>query len=128
MRHYKDCFVVPMLKKFIWTPRNDRKNKWFYLKAEFFDAVYLQQNGYDPIDAACSPERQNYIFKKIYNFLFQQLTFKDKAEAREFFHKLRQLYIDWNYIEWQSGKFKEQEKVIDKHIESGMKVESETEA
>jgi len=30
-----------------------------YLKSEFLDAVYLQQNSFDPVDAAVSPSRQN---------------------------------------------------------------------
>ena len=29
-----------------------------YQKGELLDAVYLQQNSFDPIDAACPPERQ----------------------------------------------------------------------
>ena len=29
-----------------------------YQKGELLDSVYLQQNSFDPIDAACSPDRQ----------------------------------------------------------------------
>ncbi len=92
-----------------------------YLKAEFLDAVYLQQNGFDPVDAACSPERQNYVFKKIYDILLQAFGLADKPKAREFFNKLRQLFIDWNYKEFNSSDFKNQEKEIDKHLQSGTK-------
>ncbi|KPA14880.1 ATP synthase subunit A, partial [Candidatus Magnetomorum sp. HK-1] len=33
-----------------------------YLKGDFFDAVYLQQNAFDKVDEATSAERQKYIF------------------------------------------------------------------
>jgi len=33
-----------------------------YLKSDYFDEVYLQQNGFDEVDAQCSPERQKYVF------------------------------------------------------------------
>jgi len=98
-----------------------------YLKSEFLDSVYLQQNGFDPIDAACSPERQNYVFKKIYQILIQKFNFKDKQDARSFFYTLRQLFIDWNYTKWDSPEFKEQEKKIDTHIRSGLKDEKNEE-
>ena len=34
-----------------------------YQKGELLDAVYLQQNSFDPIDAACPPERQINFMK-----------------------------------------------------------------
>ena len=93
-----------------------------HLKAEFLDSVYLQQNGYDPIDAACSPERQNHVFKKIHDILLRKFELEDKERAREFFYTLRQLFIDWNYKKWESSEFKNQEKEIDKHLETGIRV------
>ena len=33
-----------------------------YLKGEFLDAVYLQQNSFDPVDASVVPERQRRTF------------------------------------------------------------------
>ena len=90
-----------------------------YMKAEFLDSVYLQQNGFDPVDAACSPERQNYIFGEIFNILIMEFHLKDKSYARTYFHELRQLFIDWNFIGWQSDEFKEQEKKIEEHLAKG---------
>ena len=37
-----------------------------YLKAEFFDFVYLQQNAFDPVDEATPKERQMYVYDFIY--------------------------------------------------------------
>ena len=87
-----------------------------YLKSEFLDSVYLQQNGFDPIDAATSPERQTYVFKKINDILKKDIPFDDKDRARKFFYELRQNFIDWNYMEFKSDDFKQQEKTIDELI------------
>ncbi|MBD3377573.1 V-type ATP synthase subunit A [candidate division KSB1 bacterium] len=87
-----------------------------YLKSEFLDGVYLQQNAFDPVDAACSPERQKYVSEKIHNILKTHFHFDDKEDARNFFYDLRQKFIDWNYIAMDSEDFKKQEKKIDDTI------------
>ncbi len=79
------------------------------LKSEFLDSVYLQQNSFDPVDAAVSVERQNYVFDKVFEILGSGFDLKDKEEARHFFNQLRQYFIDWNYSEWESDDFKENE-------------------
>ncbi len=88
-----------------------------YLKAGFLDNVYLQQNGFDPVDASTSRERQEYVFKKVFDVLQVSYKFESKGRARDFFHKLRSFFIDWNYKEWKSEEFKKQEKKIDSFIE-----------
>ena len=88
-----------------------------YLKSEFVDAVYLQQNGFDPVDAATSPERQNHVAEIVNGILAKDFDFNDKEEARTFFYDLRQKFIDWNYMEYESDDFKQQEKVITDLIE-----------
>src|SRR6056297_1030208 len=80
-----------------------------YLKSEFLDSVYLQQNSFDPVDAAVSVERQNYVFDMVFEILGSGFELKDKEEARHFFNQLRQYFIDWNYSEWESDDFKENE-------------------
>lgn len=92
-----------------------------YLKSDYFDEVYLQQNGFDEVDAQCSPERQKYVFEKIQNILHSDLEFDTKKSARTFFNKLRQLTIDWNYIEKDTDQFVEKEKDIDQHLDSNKK-------
>jgi V/A-type H+-transporting ATPase subunit A len=83
-----------------------------YLKSEFLDAVYLQQNGFDEVDAATSPERQNYVTDKINAILRKEFSLEGKEQARSFFHDLRQKFIDWNYMEMDSEDFKKQDKAI----------------
>ncbi|MDR1096025.1 MAG: V-type ATP synthase subunit A, partial [Spirochaetaceae bacterium] len=76
-----------------------------YLKGDFLDAVYLQQNSFDEIDAAASPERQKHTFGHILRILGSNFTFKDKEEARVWFNGLRQKFIDFNYSPWQGDRF-----------------------
>jgi V/A-type H+-transporting ATPase subunit A len=84
-----------------------------YLKSEFLDAVYFQQNSFDEIDAACSVERQTYTFKKVLMVMASDFDLKDKDEARAFFNQLRKTFGDWNYVEFKSDKFNSLEKEID---------------
>ena len=57
-----------------------------YLKGEFFDFVYLQQNAFDAVDEATTKDRQEYVFNFIYRrILNNEFDFKDKEEALRFF-------------------------------------------
>ncbi len=88
-----------------------------HLKAEWLDSIYLQQNSFDAVDAFTSLERQRHVFDLILTILKAQLTFPDKAAARSFFNNLRQKFIDWNYLEWQSAGFEEKEREIREFLE-----------
>ena len=77
------------------------------------DAVYFQQNGFDPVDASTAAERQEYVFSRIVkNILQKEFSFSDKENARHFFYNLRQLFIDWNYKKWKTKEFSKQEDKI----------------
>jgi V/A-type H+-transporting ATPase subunit A len=84
-----------------------------YLKGEFLDSVYLQQNSFDKVDAGTSKERQQFVFNMVNRVLKTDFQLDDKEKARGFFNRLRQLFIDWNYIAMDSAEFKAQEKAID---------------
>ena len=88
-----------------------------YLKSEFLDSVYLQQNSFDAVDGATSQTRQKYVFHLVHRVLQTNFALKEKEEARNFFNKLRQLFIDWNYIDMKDNNFKVQESKIIKLIE-----------
>ncbi len=51
-----------------------------YQKGELLDAVYLQQNSFDPIDAACDPDRQMYEFDILYDVLTRDFDLEDKKK------------------------------------------------
>ena len=67
-----------------------------YQKGEFMDAVYLQQNSFDPVDDAVLPERQRLAFSILYDVLTSRFSLEDKKDARAFFNELRQRFLDWN--------------------------------
>ena len=84
-----------------------------YLKAEMLDAVYLQQNSFDLIEANCTKERQRYVTDKLVYILGSEFSLSDKDDARTFFNRLRQKFIDWNYTEFNSEAFIKAEAEID---------------
>ena len=81
-----------------------------YQKGELLDAVYLQQNSFDPIDAACGPDRQRYEFDVLYDVLKRDFRLDDKKEIRAFFNQLRQEFLDWHNTEFRTPEFEAQEK------------------
>lgn len=83
-----------------------------YLKSEYLDSVYLQQDAYHEIDAACSAERQKYVFDRVYAILETPFEFSDKDAARGFFLKLTQATKDWNRVAFDSEEFKNLESQI----------------
>ena len=83
-----------------------------YQKGELLDSVYLQQNSFDPIDAACSPERQREEFDKLYDALMKSYDLEDKKEIRGFFNQLRQEFLDWHGTQFQTPEYYEQAKKI----------------
>jgi V/A-type H+-transporting ATPase subunit A len=92
-----------------------------YLKSEFIDAVYLQQNTFDKVDGATNEERQKYTFDKVLHVMTTKFPFNNKDEARRLFNELRQVFIDWNYTAWNSKGFKEIESSIDSKVKERSK-------
>ncbi|MCK4516796.1 MAG: V-type ATP synthase subunit A, partial [Spirochaetaceae bacterium] len=84
----------------------------WYLKGEFTDSIYLQQNAFDPIDAAVGTERQEYCFGMLFDLLTSKLNHGNKDEARNWFAQLRQKFLDLNGAEWQGDSFKRIESEI----------------
>ena len=81
-----------------------------YQKGELLDAVYLQQNSFDPIDAACEPERQAHEFNVLYDVLTRDYALSDKKEIRAFFNQVRQEFLDWHNTVFRTPEFEAQEK------------------
>ena len=90
-----------------------------YLKAEMLDAVYLQQNSFDLIEANCTRERQCYVTDKLIRILGSEYVLDNKDDARSFFNRMRQKFINWNYTEFESDAFKKAEQEIDEMYNEG---------
>ena len=76
-----------------------------YLKAEFLDAVYLQQNAFSDTDATTPAQRQRIMFDVVEKALVGEYKFAEKAETRKFFLDLQQTFIDWNDKPADSAEF-----------------------
>lgn len=87
-----------------------------YLKGEYVDAVYLQQDAFDPVDGATSEERQIHVFGVISHILKTEMNFDDKDAARRFFHQLTQTTKDWNRVEMNTGEFKDLQQKIENMV------------
>ena len=69
-----------------------------YQKGELLDAVYLQQNSFDLVDAAVPVERQQKEFDLLYKVLMAKFNIDSKKDVRAFFNELRQKFLDWNSV------------------------------
>ncbi|MBQ7394482.1 MAG: V-type ATP synthase subunit A [Lentisphaeria bacterium] len=89
-----------------------------YLKMEFLDYVYLQQNTFDAVDGACSADRQKRMLAQVMEVLNADFDFEEKEEARSYFLALRQLFIDWNYLAGDTADFAaKQQEIVSKIAE-----------
>jgi len=87
-----------------------------YLKGDFFDAAYLQQNAFDKNDEASSADRQKQVFDLMYDILKHDFQFENKEKARRFFQELRQSFANWNFSQFGSEDFKKIEQEIRQKI------------
>ena len=88
-----------------------------YLKAEFLDAVYLQQNAFSESDATTPVERQKIMFEVVEKALFTEYSLTEKDQTRKFFLDLQQTFIDWNDKARNSPEFESMRKLLLEKIE-----------
>jgi V/A-type H+-transporting ATPase subunit A len=89
-----------------------------FLKGEFIDSVYLQQDSFDPVDGAVSTDRQRHAFHLLFAVLISRFDFDSKETARGFFNQLRQKFLDYNGAEWQGEEFTRLESEIRSFLET----------
>jgi V/A-type H+-transporting ATPase subunit A len=104
---------VAQMMKVVGEEGTSMEDFLYYLKAEYLDAVYLQQNAYDEVDASCSAERQLNVFANIYRWLNLPVTFAEKDDARRFFLKLAQKTKDWNRIPMDDAEYQNVRQELD---------------
>ena len=83
-----------------------------YLKAEFLDAVYLQQNAFSESDASTPVERQKIMFDVVEQVLQASFSIEEKDALRSFFMDLQQAFIDWNDKPMGSPEFAKQKDAL----------------
>ncbi|MBN2652291.1 MAG: V-type ATP synthase subunit A [Spirochaetales bacterium] len=89
-----------------------------YMKSEYIDAVYFQQNSFDEVDAAVGVDRQKAMFSLMLDICSATFDFSTKNEARDWFAKLRQLTLDLNSIVWDTSDYKTKQDEIFSYISS----------
>ena len=94
-----------------------------YLKAEFLDAVYLQQNAFSDTDASTPVARQRVMFDIVEKALRVNCRFAEKAETRRFFMDLQQTFIDWNDKPSDDAEFARLQNVLLEKIAAAAKKE-----
>ncbi len=87
-----------------------------YLKAEYLDAAYLQQDAFHEVDGATGSERQRFVFGRIVRILRAELPFDDKERARRFFQELTQLTREWNMAAMDTPEFTELQGEIEARV------------
>jgi V/A-type H+-transporting ATPase subunit A len=114
-------YEVEQMMKVVGEEGTSIEDYIIYLKGELIDSVYFQQNSFDAVDAAVKPERQIYVFNKLLYVLASQFQFTDKNEARSWFNRLRQKFLDYNGCEWKSERFTALESEIENTLKDHSK-------
>lgn len=77
-----------------------------YQKAEVLDRVYLQQNAFNDVDAACPMERQKEVFGIILQFLDKDFGYTEKDEARDSLLTFQEKFLRWNMQAYDTDDYK----------------------
>ena len=88
-----------------------------YLKGELLDAVYLQQNAFNEVDAATPADRQRDMFGVVEQAMLASYPFTEKGPARKFFQGVTQAFIDWNQTAADMPEYASRRDAIKKMIE-----------
>jgi V/A-type H+-transporting ATPase subunit A len=87
-----------------------------YLKSEYIDSVFLQQDAFDAVDEATSADRQKHVFQAIADLLNRPMQFENKDAARRFFHQLTQTTKDWNRVRMDAPEFADLQKQLETQV------------
>ena len=108
----KKSIEVNQMMKVVGEEGTSSEDYTIFQKGELLDAVYLQQNSFDEIDAACVPERQRLEFDIMYDVLHKNYNLTEKKDIRAFFNQLRQEFIDWHGTVFGTPEFEAQQKKV----------------
>ncbi|TLX75224.1 V-type ATP synthase subunit A [Labilibacter sediminis] len=76
-----------------------------FWNSELIDAVILQQDSFDKIDANCPLERQKYMLEKVLGITDMRFSFETFEDVSGFFKRVINQLKQINYSEWKSEKF-----------------------
>jgi V/A-type H+-transporting ATPase subunit A len=67
-----------------------------YLKSDFIDAAFFQQNAFNEVDACCDTKRMRYLLDRVMLVVEHDFSFMNKEIARAVFLQLKSLFRDLN--------------------------------
>lgn len=76
-----------------------------FWKSELLDFGFLQQDGFDAVDALCPIERQKYMLDFLLEICDKDYGFTDFEKCRDFFKAVINLIRQMNYSEFESENF-----------------------
>jgi len=117
-RILRDGRDVEQMMKVVGEEGTNLQDFVLFLKADFLDEVYLQQDAYHDVDGSSTADRQKQVFGVIHRILTTPLQFKTRDQARREFVHWQQTAKDWNRIPMESEKFAAAEKALLEAVET----------
>ncbi len=84
-----------------------------FWNSELIDAVILQQDSFDKVDANCPMFRQRYMLEKVLDITDKKFNFESFDEVSVFFKRMISNLKQMNYAVWESEDFKKYESELD---------------
>ena len=89
-----------------------------YHKARLLDRVFLQQDAFDPVEAAVPLDRQKRLFRMIDRVTGTDFAFADKDAVRAAFTEFARLFTNLNYTPDDSAEYRDFAEAIETHRRS----------
>ncbi len=84
-----------------------------FWNSELIDAVILQQDSFDKVDANCPLYRQKFMLEKVLGITDMSFTFDSFEEVNVYFKRIINTFKQMNYAEWESDKFRAYESELE---------------
>ena len=84
-------------------------------KARLIDAVFLQQDAFDPVDVSVPLDRQKRLFDMAHRVVQTNFAFDSKDKAREAFTEFVRLFTNLNYAPDKSSEYDSFTDAIESH-------------
>ena len=88
-----------------------------FWKSEVIDFAFLQQDAFDPVDALCPMERQEYMLDLILDICDHDFEFDNYEVCRDYFKNMINILKQMNYSEFHSETFEDYRSQLTKLIQ-----------
>jgi V/A-type H+-transporting ATPase subunit A len=95
-----------------------------FWRSEIVDAIILQQDAFDNVDARTPLERQQYMVDKVLQVIDTGMTFDRYEEINPFFKRVINALKQMNYSEFQSADFQRYETELSQILEERKSVQT----